>query len=161
MAVNQIVTVPNLGDEFDIGVVEANKIRVLLDQIAYDNGTSGLTATDAQAAIDEIQLGLSGVQHTIITGVDLRPTATPNEFVVEITWTDGDGNTQTATDPTPITISQTVATSSTAGNLLTEDTGSFIDSATITSTVQNDLLQDCVVTDAFGATIGTVQELQP
>lgn len=160
MSLNQLVTVPNLGAEFDIGVVEASKIRVLLDQIAYDNGISALTATDAQAAIDEIALGLAGVAHTVITSVDLRPTANPNEFEVVIEWTDGDGNPQTSTDPTPITIAQTVATSASAGNLLTEDTGSFIDSATICQSVTDDCLEDCPVTDAFGVLIGTVQQLQ-
>ena len=160
MTINDLIQESNLGAEFDRGLIEVGKIRLLLDQIAYDNGTSALTATDAQAAIDEIALGLSGVQHTIITGVDLRPTATPNEFLVEITWTDGDGVAQTSTDPTPITISQTVATSATAGNLLTEDTGSFIDSATICTAVTDDCLEDCVVTDAFGVVIGTVQQLQ-
>ena len=48
---------------------------------------------------------LAGVTHTTITNIDLQPTGTPDEFTVVMEWTDGDGNPQTTTDPTPITIS--------------------------------------------------------
>jgi len=50
---------------------------------------------------------LTGIAHTAITGIDLKPTANTNEFVVEINWTDGDGNAQVTTDPTPITVQTT------------------------------------------------------
>ena len=47
---------------------------------------------------------ITGITHTSITNIDLRPTGTPNEFTVEITWIDEDGNTQVTTDPTPISV---------------------------------------------------------
>jgi len=48
---------------------------------------------------------LAGITHTAITNIDLKPTGVnANEFTVEITWTDEDGNTNVTTDPTPITI---------------------------------------------------------
>ena len=48
---------------------------------------------------------LSGIAHTSITRIDLKRTANENQYTVEITWTDEDGNSQTTTDPTPVTIS--------------------------------------------------------
>lgn len=47
---------------------------------------------------------LAGIAHTAITGIDLKPTGTANEYVVEIAWVDGSGVAQTTVDPTPITI---------------------------------------------------------
>ena len=70
----------------------------------YSNTVSGLTATTVQAAIDELNVAVSGVAHTAITGIDLQPTANTNEFTVVINWTDGDGTAQTTTDPTPIQV---------------------------------------------------------
>lgn len=70
----------------------------------YSNTTSGLTATTVQGAIDELNTALSGVAHTAITNIDLQPTANTNEFTVVLTWTDGDGVSQTTTDATPITV---------------------------------------------------------
>lgn len=43
---------------------------------------------------------------TAITNIDLKPTGVPNQYTVEIKWIDEDGNAQTTTDPTPITIVQ-------------------------------------------------------
>jgi len=155
MTINNVVAGQNLGPEFDLGNVTVDTIRVLLGQIAYDNTASGLTATDAKAAIDELALALSGVAHTAITGIDLTAGANPNEYLVEITWTDENGNAQTTTDPTPITITDT-ATSASPGNLLTANAdGSFFDQTAFDAAL--DASTDaCVVTDVFGATIGTV-----
>ena len=49
----------------------------------------------------------SGLAHTAITNIDLKPTGNPNEYTVEIQWTDGDGVAQVTTDPTPVTITPT------------------------------------------------------
>lgn len=62
------------------------------------------TGTQVEAILAEIAVRLSGIVHTAITDVDLVATANPNEYTVQITWTDGEGNTQTTTDATPITI---------------------------------------------------------
>jgi len=79
-----------------------------IDQTAagtsFDNVASGMTATNVKAALEELNTGLTGVAHTAITGIDLKAGGGANEFLVEITWTDGDGNAQTTTDPTPITV---------------------------------------------------------
>lgn len=56
-------------------------------------------------AIESLELGTSGT-HTDITGIDLTPTANPNEFTVTLTWVDSSGTPQTTTDATPITIAQ-------------------------------------------------------
>lgn len=163
MAINNVVVTPNLGDEFDIGNLTPSKIRILLDEILYDNATSGLTATDAQAAIDELALAVSGVAHTSITGIDLKPTANPNEFTVEITWTDENGTAQTTTDPTPITIAQQTVVSADAGNLIAAgtDQGAFIDGPGLKTAVLDNVVDDCPVTDAFGVLLGTVLMEQP
>ena len=163
MTINSIVTGPNLGPEFDIGNITPSKIRVLLDQILYDNGTSGLTATDAQAAIDELALAVSGVAHTAITGIDLKPTANPNEFTVEIAWTDENGAAQTTTDPTPITITQQTVVSADAGNLINAggDQGAFLDGAGLKAAVLANVVDDCVVTDVFGNQLAVLLMEQP
>ena len=56
------------------------------------------------AAIDELEERLNEIAHTSITNIDLRPTANANEYTVEITWEDEDGNSVTTTDPTPLVI---------------------------------------------------------
>ena len=163
MAINNVVAGSNLGDEFDIGNITPNKIRVLLDEILYDNATSGLAAVDAQAAIDELALALSGVAHTAITGIDLQPTANPNEFTVVVTWTDENGTPQTTTDPTPITIAQQTVVSTDAGNLIAAgtDQGAFIDGPGLKTAVIDNVVDDCPVTDVFGVVLGTVLMEQP
>ncbi len=148
---------------------------------------AGLTSTDTQAAIVELAGLLSGVAHTAITGIDLRATATPNQYLVEITWTDENGATQTTTDATPITLGGTPTIVSTdAGNLVTaggdggafydgpvvsadagnllvagSDAGAIITGPGLKTAVENHVLDDCLVTDMFGDTIGTVTMWQP
>ena len=41
---------------------------------------------------------------SMITDIDIFPTGEPNEFTVQITYIDDEGNSQTTTDSTPITI---------------------------------------------------------
>ena len=64
----------------------------------------GVTAGSAVVAASLNPAVLTGIAHTAITNIDLQPTGNPDEFTVAIEWTDGDGNPQTTTDPTPITI---------------------------------------------------------
>ena len=184
MAINNITLGSHFGDNF---VLDAGteKILVKIDGVsivqavdgtlsavaenaagtAFDPAGNILTSTDTQGAIEEVLTLLSGVTHTSITDIDLQPTANPNEFTVVITWVDENGTTQTTTDATPVTISGAtqVIVSTDAGNLITAgtDLGALITSADICTSVTNDCLQDCVVTDMFGNTIGTVQMLQP
>ena len=163
MAINNVVTGPNLGPEFDLGNVTPSQIRVLLDQIIYDNATSGLTATDAQAAIDELALALTGVAHTAITGIDLQPTGNPNEFTIVVSWTDENGTAQTTTDPTPITVATPTVVSGDAGNLIVAggDAGAFLDGPGFKAAMLAHATDDCPVTDVFGVNIGTVLMEQP
>ena len=204
MALNDITLGQHFGDNFvlDTGL---EKILVNVDGVsivsnpdgtlsavaedaagtAFDPAGNVLTATDTQAAIEEVLGLLNGVQHTVITNVDLQPTGNPNEFTVEIEWTDGDGNTQTTTDPTPVTIAQQTVVSADAGNLVTAggDGGAFIDSVVssdagnlitagadglaalsptdLCQAVTDNCVDDCVVTDMFGNTIGVVLMNQP
>ena len=62
---------------------------------------------NTQAQLIALATSLTGLAHTAITSIDLKDSGTANQYIVEITWTDGDGNTQTTTDPTPITLSST------------------------------------------------------
>ena len=63
--------------------------------------------------------------HTIITGIDLKPTAsgTPNEYTVAITWTNAAGVSITTEDPTPIQLSgaNIMTASLTADDSYTQD----------------------------------------
>ena len=73
----------------------------------YSPDSSILFTVSSGSAIVGAQLNpdvLAGITSTAITNIDLQPTANPNEFTVAIEWTDGDGNPQTTTDPTPITV---------------------------------------------------------
>lgn len=73
-------------------------------QVAVDDALENYTAEEVEGILAEIAVRLTGIVNTAITAIDLRPTANENEFVVEITWTDGDGVENTTTDPTPIII---------------------------------------------------------
>ena len=74
-------------------------------------------------------LALTGLAHTAITNIDLRPALDGNGnpltgvFTVEVTWTDEDGDVNVTTDPTPITIdSDTHGTVVPAGHAVTNVT---------------------------------------
>lgn len=180
MAINDLTQGQHFGDNFilDTGL---EKILLNIDGVSivqdgagvlsavaedaagtpFDPAGTTLVATDTEAAIKEVLGLVSGVAHTVITGIDLAATGNPNEYTVSISWTDSDGNPQTSTDPTPVIISQPNVVSATAGNLLIDDSGAFFDGPALKAAVISDVLQDCVVTDMWGNTIGTVQELQP
>ena len=68
------------------------------------------TGTNVEAILAEIATSLTGIAHTSITGIDLKPTGTPNEYTVEITWVDENSTTQVTTDASPITIDTGVQT---------------------------------------------------
>jgi len=80
----------------------------------------GVTEGSAIVAATLNPTVLTGIQHTTITNIDLQPTVNPNEFTVEIEWTDGDGNAQTTTDPTPVTFGFTL-TDNTLADYLAAD----------------------------------------
>ena len=88
-----------------------NRKGYFLDEASFralcvhmDDGLIHHTADEIIAIIGNSTL-LSGIAHTAITGVDLKPATTgTNQFLVEVSWTDGDGNSQTTTDTTPITV---------------------------------------------------------
>ena len=117
------------------------------------------------AAITTIQNALSFVD---ITGIDLQATGNPNEYTVAVSWTDSNGNPQTTTDPTPITVTGGADTSGsveTAAAALTTTNGvavpvggtyiEFPDGTTWASTAAAPT--DCVVTvDPAQNVIGAV-----
>ena len=89
------------------GTISApNTTQVTIGIVAHDHFTFNIASTTANVcdAIGNLTTQLSGLIHTAITNIDLRPTSNTNEFTVEITWTDEDGNTQVTTDPTPILV---------------------------------------------------------
>ena len=93
----------------------------------YSPDGSILFTVEPGSALVNAQLNptvLSGIQHTAITNIDLKPTGNANEYVVEIEWTDSDGNTQITTDATPLVISS-------ADNIYTAD-GSLTAPRTVT-----------------------------
>ena len=73
-------------------------------QTTVVDAAGNYTGTQVEAVLAEIATQLTGLVHTAITGIDLKPTANANEYTVEITWTDGDGNAQTTTDSSPVVI---------------------------------------------------------
>jgi len=73
-------------------------------EVTLVDGGDNWTSTTLEELLNEIATRLTGLAHTVINSIDLRTTANANEFVVEIAWTDADGNTQTTTDPTPVII---------------------------------------------------------
>ncbi|RNC91558.1 MAG: hypothetical protein ED555_00005, partial [Allomuricauda sp.] len=116
-------------------------------EVTYDNSTSGLTATDVQAAIDEVAAGSTDDQtvstdgtagnlsiedgNSITLNVDDADADPTNEYNTGIgfdganlTITDGGGN-QTIDISGVSTDDQTVSTDGTAGNLSIEDGNSI------------------------------------
>ena len=70
------------------------------DAVSYDNSTSGLTATDVQAAIDEVVAGGGGGGVTVEDeGTPLATTATTLDFVGAGVTASGSGATKTITIP--------------------------------------------------------------
>lgn len=85
-------------------------------QTSVADTLNNFVSTDVETVLAEISTKLTGIAHTAITGIDLKTTANPNEYLVEITWTDSDGVAQTTTDPTPIIISGSVIFQDENGN---------------------------------------------
>ena len=174
MALNNVVFGDNFGDEFNVGT----EVKLNLDGTTIVEGVGGvlsspaenaadtpfnpattiLTSTDTQGAIEELETLISGVTHTSITNIDLQPTGNTNEYTVIVTWVDENGATQTTSDATPVVIAGANTVSAAAGNLITDDTGAFLDSATICTDVKTNCFQDCDITDIAGVVRGTVQE---
>jgi len=89
------------------GTISApNTTQVTVGIVAHDHFTFNIASVNTSVcnAIGNLNTQLSGLVHTAITNIDLRPTGNDNEFTVEVTWTDEDGNTQVTTDPTPVKI---------------------------------------------------------
>lgn len=72
--------------------------------IGVEDAGGNYSSGQLEDILNEIAVSISGISHTAITGIDLKSTGNPNEFLVEIVWTDENGATQTTTDPTPITL---------------------------------------------------------
>lgn len=204
MSVDDLVRLPNLGLTFEIdgvgkkfdvkiddttivkdaaGVISAGTIPA--SSVGVTDAAGNYTGGDVEAVLAEIATTISGIAHTAITGIDLKPTGVnPNEFTVEISWTDENGTAQTTTDPTPITMASATVVSTDAGNLVTAGTDggalltstvsgdagnlvvqggdglAFLNGAAICAEITANCFEDCVVTDMFGDVIGTVQQLQ-
>ncbi len=73
-------------------------------QTAVTDTGSNYTGTNVETILAEIATKFSGLVHTAITDINLIATANANEYSVEITWTDEDGNINTTTDATPVVI---------------------------------------------------------
>ena len=69
------------------------------DSVSYDNGTSGLTATDVQAAIDEVVAGGGSGLTVEDEGTPLSTAATTLDFVGTGVTASGTGATKTITIP--------------------------------------------------------------
>lgn len=73
-------------------------------QTSIVDSNNNYAGTNVEDALSEIATQLTGLTHTAITGIDLKPTGNANEYTVEIQWTDENGNSQTTTDSNPIVI---------------------------------------------------------
>lgn len=72
--------------------------------IGVHDSAGNYTGTNVEEVLTEISTLINGLTFTSITDIDLKTTGTPNEYVVEIDWTDSNGTPQTTIDSTPITI---------------------------------------------------------
>lgn len=85
--------------QYDFQKITQNTDAVL------DKETGAIVGLRVDTKLKLFGNGVSGIPNgTAITGIDLKPTEVANQFTVEISWTDANGNAQTTTDPTPITI---------------------------------------------------------
>ena len=105
MAVN-VVIVPNLGNEFDLGTLEANKIHILTDNSIVRNPTTGELSVDVSALGITHTLSLvgtvlssevNGVTATqdLLSAIQAGETVTAlsyNATTTELSYTDEDGN---------------------------------------------------------------------
>lgn len=109
--------------------------------------------SDVQTALLALAFSVSGVQHTQIVDIDFKPTGNPNEYTIEVTWLDSDGNTQVTQDATPVTFTPQVASEvpvTPAGNLTSTDTQAALEElqgdidtlTTVTHTHANKALLD-------------------
>lgn len=107
----------NPGDDATIWINSADgKLYRGNEPTSVEDANADFSAlTPAEVADLQAALGLPE-NHASITSIDLKSTGNPNEYIVEVVWVDSDGNTQTTTDPTPITVSS-VATASDVGNV--------------------------------------------
>ena len=108
-------------DETKLAGIEENATA---DQSAsevpvLDTGNN-YAANNVEDVLSEIAVNMTGIAHTSITGIDLKPTGNSNEYTIEISWLDGDGVPQTTTDPTPLTIAPTVVNNTLTSTSLTE-----------------------------------------
>lgn len=116
------------------------------DSITIADVGDNYTSTDVEGALNEIAVQVTGISSTAITNIDLVSTANPNEYVVQITWTDGDGNTQTTTDATPVVIT---------GAVESEPTG-YLSKAAATSALGVGAKFQYLAANLDGAVEGTV-----
>lgn len=101
--VNAGTTADTTDDALGTGTVDCGDVL----HFWSSDGSVLFTVADGSAIVDirvnPAILGTGGA-HTVITNIDLQPTGNPNEFTVDLEWTDSNGDTQTTVDGTPITI---------------------------------------------------------
>ena len=170
MAVNDIVVTPNLGPEFQIGTgpdpaaitVNVDGTTVVRDAttgqlsspittLSYDNTTQVLTYINEAGATTTLDMSALAAD-IFVNGASYDATTSV------LTLTDND----TGTPDVTVDLSQLLGVSTDPNNLLGDGTDGkpFLDSATVCADITANCLADCVLTDAFGNTLGTVQMLQ-
>lgn len=139
-------------------------------------GISDFTTLTAQQVSDlKTALGLPE-NHASITSIDLKSNGNPNEYIVEVVWVDSDGNSQTTTDPTPITISGATDLAyvvDPAKGTVTSSTGLDVDlplvdainaglmspsdKTNLDSLVTNESIQDTLISNKVDKPVGSTQ----
>ena len=175
MALNDIVTGSNLGPEFELGTNVADAITINVDGVTVlrDPVTGELSSPAAAQAVSAITYDAATTTLTHDPGdgstpVDIDLSALTTDIFVDgatfdaatsiLTLKDNDG----ATPDVTIDLSTLLGVSTDADNLLSNgaDGKPFIDGAAVCAEITANCLEDCPVTDVFGNTIGTAQQLQ-
>ncbi len=97
-AINELVT--------RIDLVTGSNFATNAEAIAGTRADVGITPASLSAALD-------AQTFPAITDVDFRPTGNPDEYTVDVDWTNEDGTPQSNTDGSPVTIQSGVTTTDT------------------------------------------------
>lgn len=113
--------------------------------------------------IQNLQTELNNLSHPSIQSVDFKPTGNPNEYTIDLLWTDEDGNVNTVTDSTPVTItpsenakSFTQINSTVIPNTPVDPTLTFdANQPLVEGTQVNQIYTDGVVTSTYNGAVWT------
>lgn len=169
MAINDIVVGANLqSDDFNIGTDVANSITINVDGTTVNRGAGGLSSADQVMSYNNATQVLTLTRNDGAADTTLDLSALAADIFVDGASFDGSTGVLTLTDAAPGTPDVTVDLSSFQGvstdanNLLSDGTDGkpLLTGATICTEIKANCIQDCILSDVFSNTIGTVQMAQ-